>query len=83
MLFSFCKSLRIEKPLELYVVYLLRGKEAKKANWLFRASGTQKELINIKLAVVLLTPKSCVVGIMLFGDNVTCESNSEQARDFS
>lgn len=37
----------------------------------------------MKLAVVLLTPKSCVVDIMLFGDNITCESNSEQARDFS
>ena len=80
---SFCKSLRTEKPLELYLVYLLRGKGAKKASWLFKASGTQKGLIDMKLAVVLSTPKSCVVGIMLFGDNITCESNSEQARDLS
>lgn len=42
----------------------LRGKEAGKAN--------------IKLAAVLVTPKSCVAGI--FGDSITHESNSEEAR---
>lgn len=63
------KKIIIEKSSELCLLCLLRGKKAKKGNWLSRASGTQEGSIDMKLAVVLLTPRTHAVGIMLFGNN--------------
>lgn len=53
-----------------------KGKKAKEVNWLSRASGTKEESIDIKLAVVLLTPRTHAVGIMLFGNNTGAFSES-------